>query len=108
MDASDGQGIGLLASRGGNMHEDNYHRSTLLIEGRRQFSNLIFDTTVDGATSNFGAIASQLGQGGIPGPRLVLALILLAKYAALALVIRAFASAAATAPADRMPPPRPA
>ena len=109
VDGSDGQGIGLLASRGGNLHEDNYWRPTLLIGGRRRFSNLIFDTTVDEATSNFGAIASQMEQGGIPAPRLVLLLVLLAKYAALVLVIRAFASqAAATVPTGRTPPSLPA
>ncbi len=88
---SDGQGIGLLASRGGNIRESNYRRPTLLIDGRRQFGNLIFDTTVNEATSNFGAIASQMRQGGIPVPHFLLALILLVKYLALLLVIRAFA-----------------
>ena len=46
---------------------------------------------MDGATSNFGSIASQLARGGVPTPRLALLLVLLGKYAALFLIIRAFA-----------------
>ncbi len=84
---SDGQGIGLLASRG-----EGYRGATLHIDGgRARWGDLIFETTVDEATSNFGSIASQLARGGVPAPRVVLLLVLLAKYAALFLVIRAFA-----------------
>ena len=85
--ASDGQGIGLLASRG-----EGYRGATLHIDGgRARWGDLIFETTVDNATSNFGSIASQLAQGGVPAPRVVLLLVLLGKYAALFLIIRAFA-----------------
>jgi hypothetical protein len=100
---SDGQGIGLLASRG-----EGYRGATLHIDGgRARWGDLIFETTVDGATSNFGSIASQLAQGGIPAPRVVLLLVLLAKYAALFLVIRVFAQPAApvTLPPRTAPSP---
>ena len=102
---SDGQGIGLLASRG-----EGYQGARLFVDnGRARWGDLIFETTVDDATSNFGSIASQLAQGGIPAPRVVLLLVLLAKYAALFLVIRAVARPAdAAALAAQAPPSRPA
>jgi hypothetical protein len=85
--ASDGQGIGLLASRG-----EGYRGGALLIDdGRPSWGDLIFETTVDDATSNFGSIASQLAQSGIPAARVVLLLVLVAKYLALLAIIRAFA-----------------
>ena len=102
---SDGQGIGLLAARDGNMHEDIYRGPALLINGRRRFGNLVFKTTVDSATSNFGSIASQLGQGGIPAPRVVLLLVLIAKYAALFVIIRAFARSVDEATLEARTPP---
>ena len=85
--ASDGQGIGLLASRG-----EGYRGGTLFIDaGRPRWGDLIFETTVDGATSNFGSVALQLGQRGIPAPAIVLSFVLIAKYLALFAIIRAFA-----------------
>ena len=108
-DGSDGQGIGLLASRGGGLQSDSYEDPVMFINGRRQFGNLVFDTAVDGATSNFGSITSQMGQGGIPAPRLVLLLVLIAKYAALTAVIRAFVpQTVATAPVSQGLPSLPA
>lgn len=82
---SDGQGIGLLASRG-----EGYPRATLLLNGRQWWGQLVFETTVDGATSNFGAIAEQLGGSGIPAPRAVLLLVLLVLNATVFLLIQAF------------------
>ena len=86
---SDGQGIGLLATRGAG-----YRDATMSIRGRPRFGDLVFETTVDDALSNFGSIASQLTQGGVPAPGAVLLLILLVKNAALFLVIRALAQPA--------------
>ena len=90
---SDGQGIGLLASRG-----EGYRGATLHIDGgRARWGDLIFETTVEAATSNFGSIASQLAQGGIPAPRVVLLLLFLVKNAALFFIIRVLAQPAAPA-----------
>lgn len=101
---SDGQGIGLLATRG-----EGYAGGTLYVNGRRRFGDLVFETTVDEAMSNFGSIASQLGQGGIPAPRAVLLLVLIAKYLALFVIIRAFARAVdEPALEDQTPPSLPA
>ncbi len=97
---SDGQGIGLLATRG-----EGYDGGALFVNGRRRFGDLVFETTVDAATSNFGSIASQLGQGGIPAPRVVLLLVLIAKYVALLLTIRAFARSADAAALEVQTPP---
>ena len=97
---SDGQGIGLLATRG-----EGYGGATLFVNGRRRFGDLVFETTVDDAKSNFGSIASQLGQGGIPAPRVVLLLVLIAKYAALFVIIRAFARPADEATLEARTPP---
>lgn len=91
VNGSDGQGIGLLATRGG-MSNDIYRAPAMFINGRLQFGNLAFRTTVDGATSNFGSIASQLAACGVPGARFVLALVLLLKSAALWFIIRAIAA----------------
>lgn len=88
---SDGQGIGLLATRRGDVH-DHPFESSMFINGRRQFGNLAFKTTVDGATSNFGSIASQLAHRGVPAARVALALVLLLKSAALWFIIRAVAA----------------
>ena len=82
---SDGQGIGLLASRG-----DGDRRASLLVNGRRQWGNLVFETTVDGAPSNFGAIAGQLGRGGVPAPRAALMAVLILADAMLFLLLQAF------------------
>jgi hypothetical protein len=83
--ASDGQGIGLLAARG-----EGYRGATLFVDGRPRFGDLLFETSVDNATTNFGSIASQLAQGGIPVSRVVLVLLLIAEFGALYFVIRAF------------------
>lgn len=99
--ASDGQGIGLLASRG-----EGYRGGTLFIDdGRPRWGDLIFETTVEDATSNFGSIASQLGQRGVPAPRLVLLFVLIAKYLALFAIIRAFARSSDGATLASQPPP---
>lgn len=99
MDGSDGQGFGLLAARG------TARRATLLVQGRPQWGNLVFETTVDDATSNFGALAAQLGRAPVPAPRAVLLLVLVAANAALFVVLQAFSrwrpdpAAAGAAPA---------
>lgn len=86
-DAPRGRGIGLLATRGGG-----HRRAVLTINGGRpRWGDLVFDTTVDGAISNFGAIASQLARAGVPAPYAVLALLLLTKSTALFVLIHAFA-----------------
>jgi hypothetical protein len=97
---SDGQGIGLLATRG-----EGYAGGTLFVNGRRRFGDLVFETTVDDAMSNFGSIASQLAAGGVPFPRVVLLLVLVAKYVALFAIIRAFAPAAGQAALEAPTPP---
>ena len=103
--SSDGQGIGLLASRG-----EGYRGTILQIDGgQARWGDLIFETTVDKATSNFGSIASQLAQGGVLAPRVVLLVVLLGKYAALFLVIRACARPLdAATRAGQTPPSQPA
>lgn len=103
--SSDGQGIGLLAARGGRFRGYNYSTPTLLINGRRQFGSLVFRTTVDRAMSNFESIASQLAQAGIPAPRIVLLFVLIAKYLALFAVIRAFARPSGEATLAAQAPP---
>ena len=103
--SSDGQGIGLLAARGGSLRGDNYRRPRLWINSRRQFGNLVFETTVDGATSNFGSIASQLAQGGVPAPRVVLLFVLIGKYLALFAIILAFARPSSQATLGAQAPP---
>jgi len=106
--SSDGQGIGLLAARGGSLRGDNYRGPTLWMEGRRRFGNLVFDTTVNGAMSNFESIAATLGRGGVPAPSLVLFLVLIGKYVALFVIIVACAHpAGAAALAGRTPPSLP-
>lgn len=100
VDGSDGQGIGLLATRG-----DGYRDGSLFVNGRRRFGDLAFETTVDDATSNFGSIASQLAAGGIPAPRVMLFFVLIAKYAALFVIIRAFARSADATALEAQPPP---
>ena len=80
---SDGQGIGMLASRG-----DGDRRASLFVNGRRRYGSLVFDTTVDGASSNFGAIAEQMGRSGMPAPRAVLTLVLLLMNGALFALIQ--------------------
>ena len=99
---SDGQGIGLLATRG-----EGYAGATLFVNGRRRFGDLVFETSVDDAMSNFGSIASQLAQGGVPAPRVVLLLVLIAKYVALFVIIRAFARSADEATLEARTPPSP-
>lgn len=90
---SDGQGIGLLASRG-----QGYPSGLLLIDdGRPRWGDLIFETTVDEASSNFGAIAAQLEKGGMPAARFVLLWVIVAKYLALFAIIRACARPAGEA-----------
>ena len=90
---SAGQGIGLLATRG-----EGYRGGTLRINGGRpRFGDLVFETTVDEAMSNFGSIAFRLAQGGVPAPRVVLLLLFLVQNAALFLVIRAYVQPAAPA-----------
>ncbi len=101
VDGSDGQGIGLLATRGA-MSTDTYRR---FVNGRLQFGNLAFKTTVDGATSNFGSIASQLAERGVPGARFVLALVLMLKSAALWFIIRAVARSADDSTLEAQTPP---
>ena len=103
--SSDGQGIGLLATRGGSFRSIHYHTPTLWTNGNRQFGNLVFQTTVDTATSNFGSIASQLARGGIPAPRLVLLFVLIGKYLALFVIIRAFAHSSSGATLGAQAPP---
>jgi hypothetical protein len=92
---SDGQGFGLLASRG-----PGHRAATLWIDGREQYGDLVFETTVEGATSAFGAIAAQLEAAGLPLPAACLVLLLAGKYAGLYFVLRAFTRRAdAVAPA---------
>jgi hypothetical protein len=87
VDAPRGHGIGLLATRG-----EGHRRAVLSINrGRPRWGDLVFETTVDGASSNFRSIASQLARAGVPAAGAVLALLLLAKSAALLLLIYAFA-----------------
>ena len=97
---SDGQGIGMLATRG-----EGYRDGNLFVNGRRRFGDLAFETTVDAASSNFGSIASQLAQSGIPAPRVVLFLVLIAKYVALFVIIRAVARSADEATLEAQTPP---
>ena len=81
-----GRGIGLLATRG-----EGYRRAVLSFDGGRpRWGDLVFETGVEGATSNFGSIAAQLGRSGIPAPRAVLALLLMLKSGILFLLIRSF------------------
>ena len=85
-DAPRGRGIGLLATRG-----EGYRRAALsLNDDRPRWGDLVFETGVEGATSNFGSIAAQLGRSGIPAPRAVLALLLTLKSGILFLLIRTF------------------
>ena len=65
--ASDGQGIGFLASRG-----ESSSLNPLFFDQRLRWSELIFDTTVDEARSNFARLADTLGGLGIPVPVLTL------------------------------------
>ena len=76
----------MLATRG-----EGYRRAALsLNDDRPRWGDLVFETGVEGATSNFGSIAAQLGRSGIPAPRAVLALLLTLKSGILFLLIRAF------------------
>lgn len=84
-----GQGIGLLAARG-----EGYRRAFHSINGGRpRWGDLVFETTVEGATSNFGSIAAQLDRGGVPASRVVLALLLLVKNGILFMLIYALTAA---------------
>ena len=84
-----GHGIGLLAARG-----EGYRRAFHSINGGRpRWGDLVFETTVEGAISNFGSIAGQLGRGGVPASRAVLALLLLVKNGILFVLIYAFTAA---------------
>lgn len=53
----------------------------------------MFETTAEGATSNLGSITAQLGRGGVPASRAVLALLLLVKNGILFVLIYAFTAA---------------
>lgn len=84
-DGSDGQGIGVLSTRG-----EGPHGTVLFINGRRWYGGLVFETSVDPLRSNFGLIAARLGERGVPVPTVVLILLLIVKNVALFFVIRAF------------------
>ena len=99
------RGIGLLASRG-----EGYGAARLTVDGgRARFGDLIFETTVDTARSNFGSIRSTLAAGGVPVAGFVLVVVLLAKNGVLFFIIREAAThfSAMAAPEDRVAPPVP-
>lgn len=83
-DAPKGQGLGLLATRGAG-----YRDGRLRVIGRNRFGDLVFETTVEGARSNFAVLASRLATAGVPAAALVLLAAILGKNAALLLVLRA-------------------
>ena len=86
--AARGQGLGLLATRG-----DGYRDGRLRVIGRNRFGDLVFDTTVEGARSNFEVLASRLTAAGVPAAALVLVAAMLGKNAALLLILRALFTA---------------
>lgn len=85
-DGSDGQGIGVLATRG-----EGPDGTEMLINGRRWYGDLVFETSVDPARSNVGLIAARLAERGVPVPTVVLILLLIVKNVVLFFVIQAFA-----------------
>lgn len=96
--SSDGQGLGLLATRG-----EGYRGGKLWLNGRERVGDLAFETTVAQARSAFRSMASQLAQTGVPAPAVVLVLVLLGKYAALFFVIRALVPEGAAAAPQALP-----
>ena len=79
-----GNGIGLLATRG-----DGYPDGSLRVRGRTRFGDLVFESSVDDARSNFAVLAARLAENGVPAPALLLALAVLLQNVALFFILTA-------------------
>jgi hypothetical protein len=64
-----GRGIGLLATRG-----EGNTPGALRVNGRRRYADLVFETSVRGAQSNYAVLASRLSGAGVPAAGVCLAL----------------------------------
>lgn len=80
--ASRDLGFGLLAARG-----EGHRDAMLTVNGTRKWGDLVFETTVAGAVSNFALLRGRLASAGIPAPGVALAVLLAAQYLALAAAV---------------------
>jgi hypothetical protein len=82
-EAEYGHGFGLLAVRG-----DGHRDSALTVNGTPKWGDLVFETTVTGATSNLQTLSRRLASAGVPAAPAAFALLLLAQCAALFVLLR--------------------
>jgi hypothetical protein len=78
-----GEGFGLLAARG-----DGHRDSALIVNGARKWGDLVFETTVTDAVSNFGILSGRFESAGIPAPAAAFGLLLGVQCAALFVLLR--------------------
>jgi hypothetical protein len=81
--AERGQGVGLLATRG-----EGHRDARLRVGSAVKWGDLVFETTVGGARSNFELMSAHLRAAGLPAPSGVLTALLALQYAALFFTLR--------------------